>query len=133
TVQAKATDKAGNVFSGGAITFTLDATAPTVAVDSVSPNPTSVGTTVTWHANENGSFSVRIGGTSCTTGIEVDSGSYSSQPNTVATVVGAASLAEGSNTLRVCVTDTAGNVGSVTSTVTKETTAPITASVTLPG
>jgi hypothetical protein len=57
-------------------------TGPTVTIDSVVPNPTAGGTTVTWHADENGSFVARVGGTSCTTGTSVDSGTYSSQPAT---------------------------------------------------
>jgi hypothetical protein len=132
TVQATTTDKAGNTFTGAAITFTLDRTAPTVTVDSISPNPTNAGTTVTWHANENGSYSVRVGGTSCTTGTVVDSGTYNSQPATVATTIAANQLAEGSNTVRVCVTDAVTNQGSTTATVTKDTTAPGAASVIVP-
>jgi len=132
TVQATATDKAGNAFRGSAITFTLDKTAATVTIDSVSPSPTSGGTTVAWHANENGAYSVRVGGTNCTTGTVVDSGNYTTQPNTVASVILAGSLVEAANTIRVCDTDAAGNVGSTTATVTKDSTNPITASVTTP-
>src|SRR5207247_571687 len=113
TVQAKATDKAGNTFAGSAVSFTLDATAPTVTIDSVSPNPTNGGTTVTWHANENGSYSVRTG-SSCTAGTVLASGSYTTQPSTVATAIAAGSLAEGSNALIVCVVDAATNTGSAT-------------------
>jgi hypothetical protein len=131
TVQAKATDKAGNAFTGTAVTFTLDATAPTVTIDSLTPNPTGDGTTVTWHANENGAYSVRVGGTTCATGTPVDSGAYT-QPATVATGILGSSLAEGANTIRVCVTDAASNAGTATSSVTKDSTDPITASVTTP-
>ena len=51
-----------------------DATAPTVAIDSVSDTligPTDTGTDVTWHADEDGTYSVRVGGADCATGNEV--------------------------------------------------------------
>lgn len=102
----------------------VDSTAPTVMIDSVTPNPTNAGTTITWHTNENGSYAVLIGGADCLTGTSVESGTYSTSPSTVATVIPAANLSEGSNTLRVCVTDTALNVGNATSSITKDTTVP---------
>src|SRR6185503_1233201 len=118
SITAKATDTAGNVSSAsGALSITIDNTVPTVTIDSASPNPTTAGTTVTWHANENGSFDARVGGTTCATGTSVESGAYGSQPATHGTVIAAGSLAEGANTIRVCVTDAAGNVGSTTVTV----------------
>ena len=95
-----------------------------MTIDSATPNPTTSGTTVTWHANENGTYSVRVGGTSCTTGTVADSGTYSTQPTTVGTSITAGQLTEGANTIRVCVTDAASNQGSTTTTVTKDTTAP---------
>src|SRR5439155_2548038 len=116
-----------------------DTTPPTVTIDSLtgssgtdSSSPFAVltngGTTITWHATENGSFTVRLGGTNCTNGTQVASGSYSSSPNSVSTSIAAADLAVSSNTLRVCVTDAATptpNTGaSENVTVTKDTTAP---------
>src|SRR5207245_79990 len=89
---------------------------------------TNGGATITWHATENGSFTVRLAGTNCTNGTQVASGSYSSSPNTVSTSIAAADLAVGSNTLRVCVTDVATptpNTGaSENVTGTQDTTAP---------
>jgi hypothetical protein len=128
TVQAKATDKAGNTFTGTAVSFTLDSTAPTVTIDAATPNPTTSGTTVTWHASENGTYSVRVGGTDCATGTSVDSGSYTT-PNSVVTSISAGQLAEGSNTIRVCDTDVSTNVGSATATVTKDSVAPTVSSI----
>ena len=104
--------------------FTIDRTAPNVVIDSTSPatiNSTG-SSTITWHANENGTFSVRVGGTNCTTGTQVASGNYTTQPNTTTSTVNAADLADGSNTVRVCVTDAVGplpNTGSATTTITK--------------
>ena len=59
-----------------------DVTAPDVAIDAVSDTligPTDTGTDVTWHADENGTYSVRVGGASCATGDEVESGSYATR------------------------------------------------------
>ena len=119
---------AGNGSKVGDV-FTIDRTAPIVLIDSTSPS-TINGTgssTITWHANENGSYSVRVGGTNCSTGTQVASGNYTTQPNTVTTTVNAADLASGSNTVRVCVTDGVGpspNTGSATTTITYNPNSP---------
>src|SRR5207245_347076 len=47
TVQATATDKAGNTFTGTAVTFTLDNTAPTAAITYSPSGPVKQGTTLT--------------------------------------------------------------------------------------
>ncbi|MGC1852326.1 MAG: Ig-like domain-containing protein, partial [Solirubrobacterales bacterium] len=78
----------------------------------------------TWHANENGSFELRVGGADCTAGTVVASGAYANQPATQVSNVTAAQLAEGANTLRLCITDAASNRGSATTTLTKDTGAP---------
>jgi LPXTG-site transpeptidase (sortase) family protein len=98
---------------------TLDWTAPSVAIDSITPDPTNAGATVTWHSDENGTYSVRVGGTSCSTGTQVTSSTYSTSPATINSVIPSANLAAGVNTVRVCVTDRAANIGSTTGTVTK--------------
>src|SRR5438132_7793137 len=107
-------------------TITKDTQAPAVTINSVSktllgPSDTSVN--VVWHAGESGSYSVRLGGTDCAGGTQVASGSYTS--GNVTTAVNASSLSEGANTIRVCVTDAAGNPGFATTSVTKDTTAPV--------
>ena len=90
-------------------------TAPTVAVDNVSDTligPTDTGTDVTWHADEDGPYSVRVGATDCATGDEVESGNYARR-------AGSARddgerrrpRARAPNTIRVCVADAAGNAG----------------------
>jgi hypothetical protein len=112
--------------SSGTVTSSFTDAALKATIDSAVPallSPSDAFTDVTWHANSNGTFSVRVGGTSCTTGTQVDSGNYTTQPNTVTTRIGKNSLAEGANTVRVCVT--AGvNTDFDTVTVTKDTTAP---------
>jgi len=126
TIQVCVTDAASNSGSA-ASTVTRDTVAPQVAIDSVSDTllgPGDSSTDVTWHSSENGSFSVRVGGTSCATGTEVASGTYSSAPGQQITTVQATDLQEGDNTIRVCVEDAASNSGFDTTTVTKDTTAP---------
>ena len=132
TFDVRAVDNAGNTGSVASFIWTIDTTAPTVTIVSVVPNPTNSGTTVTWHANESGSFSVRIGSTDCSDGATVASGSYSTNPSDVSSLVGAGNLTEGSNGIRVCVTDAATNTGLATSNVNKDT-APPTSSASSPG
>ena len=107
TFTVTARDRANNP-SSASFSWVIDVTAPVVTIDSVSPNPTSGGSTVRWHAGESGSFSVRIGGTNCSDGVEVASGSYTTL-DSVTSPVAAGSLAEGTNTIRVCVRDAATN------------------------
>ena len=126
---ASQTDAAGNTGSSGNQTVVIDKTAPVVTIDSITPDPTNSGTTAIWHANDNGAYSVRVGGTDCSTGTVVSSGTYSTAPAAVATPIAASDLSEGSNTIRVCVTDTAANTGSAVSSVTKDTTSPIVVNV----
>jgi hypothetical protein len=105
------------------VRVTKDTVAPSVAIDSVSPKVLGAtgSSTITWHANESGAFTVRIGG--CASGTQVSSGTYTA-PNSTTTNVDASSLANGSNSLRVCVTDAAANTGSASTTITKDTTPP---------
>jgi hypothetical protein len=120
-----ASDTAGNGSAASStLSYTIDTNAPSVTIVSVVPDPTNSGTTVTWHADENGSFSVRIGSTDCTDGTEAASGTYSTSPSDVSTALGSSDLAEGPNGIRVCVTDTATNTGSATSSVSKDTAPP---------
>ena len=59
------------------------------------------------------------------TGTAVAGGSYSGSPAGRTTTVSASFLTEGMNTIRVCVTDLAGKTGSATTSVEKDTTAPV--------
>ena len=103
------------------------ATAPVVTIVSAVPSalgPSDLSTNITWHASANGTYSVRVGGTDCSTGTQVATGSYSTSPANVVTNILASQLAEGANTIRVCVTDAVPSTGSATTTVTKNTTGP---------
>ncbi|MGC1853079.1 MAG: Ig-like domain-containing protein, partial [Solirubrobacterales bacterium] len=125
--EVKAVDNAGNPDpSPASFSWTVDTTAPEPAIDSLSRSLLKAGeaSDITWHVNENGAFELRVGGADCTTGTIVDSGPYAGQPATDVSSVAAAQLAEGPNTLRLCVTDAAGNRGQVTTTVSRDASAP---------
>ena len=125
--EVKAIDKAGNVDATPAThNWQIDLTAPAVTIDSLSKALLKAGETsdVTWHADENGSFELRVGGADCTAGTVLASGTYTDQPATRVSNVAAAQLAEGANTLRLCLTDAAGNRGTATTTLSKDTVAP---------
>ena len=125
--EVKAIDKAGNIDATPAThNWQIDLTAPAVTIDSLSKALLNAGETsdVTWHADENGSFELRIGGADCTAGTVLASGTYTDQPATRVSNVAAAQLAEGANTLRLCLTDAAGNRGTATTTLSKDTVAP---------
>jgi len=128
--QVRAIDAAGNVDDSPAVFgWRIDLTAPTVAIDSLSKSLLKAGQSseVTWHANEDGSFELRVGGADCASGAVIASGEYDNQPATHVSEVGASDLAEGDNALRLCVSDAAGNTGQGAVAVVKDTTAPQTA------
>ncbi|MGC1850881.1 MAG: hypothetical protein WA687_00415, partial [Solirubrobacterales bacterium] len=125
--EVKAIDQAGNVDATPAsFNWTIDLTAPQPVIDSVSKALLKAGQSsdLTWHANENGSFELRVGGSSCTGGTVIDSGPYTNKPATDISSISATQLAEGSNTQRLCLTDAAGNRGQATTTLSKDTGAP---------
>ena len=83
TFEVKAIDKAGNVDATPATyTWQIDLTAPAVTIDSLSKPSSKRGRPgLTWHADENGSFELRVGGADCTAGTGVlSSGAYSTSP-----------------------------------------------------
>jgi hypothetical protein len=106
--------------------FSVDLIVPTVTIIKPLPaqnktvTPSDAGIDITWDADEAGTYSVRVGGTSCTTGTEVESGTYSTANADIVTTIDATDLAYGANTIRVCVADAAGNTGSATTTVYRQ-------------
>ena len=104
-----------------------DTTSPVVTIVSAVPstlNAAATQTVITWNANENGSFSVRVGGSDCTSGSEAAQGNYATAPGDTTSNVPAGALTEGDNTIRVCVTDAATNTGDATITVSKDRSRP---------
>ncbi len=113
-------------------TWTIDTTLAVVSINSVSPSTTVDGSTspqINWQSNSAGTYIVKVGGTSCAngttvTGTNVSGSILASTP--MITTINSASLAGGSNTIRLCVQKfTAGNYGSVTQNIIKDTIAPI--------
>ncbi len=104
----------------------MDTIAPQPAIDSLSKTLLKAGETseVSWHADENAGFQLRVGGADCDSGTILDSGPYSSQPAVHVSNVSAADLQEGANTLRLCLTDAAGNRAQATTSLSKDTQAP---------
>ncbi len=125
--EVRAIDNAGNTdASAASFAWTVDTIAPQPAIDSLSKTLLKAGETseVSWHADENGGFQLRVGGADCDSGTILDSGPYSSQPAVHVSNVTAADLQEGANTLRLCLTDAAGNRAQATTSLSKDTAAP---------
>ena len=125
--EVRALDRAGNVDATPvSFTWQVDLTAPQVTIDSLSKSLLKAGETseISWHAGEDGSFELRLGGAGCDTGAVIGSGAYAGHPAPHVSSVTAAQLAEGANTLRLCLTDAAGNRGAATTSVSRDTVAP---------
>lgn len=94
---------------------------PLVTISSVNPSTLTTSTpstVVTWSAEENGTYSVLVGGSDCNSGTQGASGTYSTSPSSVMTTVPASAFTAGSNSLRVCLTNDPGHTGSAVTTVT---------------
>ncbi|HEU4906150.1 MAG TPA: Ig-like domain-containing protein, partial [Solirubrobacterales bacterium] len=128
--EVRALDQAGNADQSPAThEWQIDLTAPRPSIDSLSKALLKAGESsqIQWHGDENGAFELRVGGADCETGPVADSGAYDTQPAARISNVSAAQLVEGTNTLRLCVTDAAGNRGSATTAIVKDSIAPDTA------
>ena len=117
------------------LTLTIVApAAPTVSLVSVSDNqiggPLEPSSTVVFSSNQNGETKVVIGGDSlCSSGGTIledwtGSGSYTSGSQKSITI-NATSLASGANTVNLCMRNTGLVAGSIGTTITKNTTAPV--------
>jgi hypothetical protein len=125
--EVRAIDNGGNVDAEAAKhEWTVDLTAPVTTIDSLSKSLLKAGQTseLTWHGDENGSYELRAGGADCDSGAVLDSGAYATQPATETSEIASGQLAEGANTLRLCLTDAAGNRGAATTAIVKDTEAP---------
>ncbi|MDD3067125.1 MAG: hypothetical protein PHO48_04840, partial [Candidatus Gracilibacteria bacterium] len=112
-------------------TITKDTDSPVVTVVKATPSTITTGetATITWNANESGSYQVMVGGSDCSNGILATgsnaTGSYTAGSGNILSTIPAANLtSEGSNTIRVCVTDSSSNLGNTTTTISRDTTAP---------
>lgn len=92
---------------------------PPVAILGLAPTDVADGGSalLTWRHDDIGSYSVRVGGTSCADGLVIDSGTTTTAPETRTSTVGAGALAVGPNTVRVCVTNANGTGEAATTLV----------------
>lgn len=126
TFSVVAEDEAGNVSTPAEFAWSVDSGAPSVTIESVTP-PTigaAGSATLSFNSDKNGSYQLRVGGTDCSTGTAIASGSYSTSPAPTQVEVHAADLAEGANTLRVCVTDAVENTGAAEATLSLDSVPP---------
>ncbi len=127
-----ARDQAGNVSTISSSTYTRYSTSPTITINSVNPVSTYInGSTnpqINWQSNESGMYSIKIGGTSCSNATQATgTGNVSGTVNvgsSITSTINNSDLSQGSNSIRICVTDSVGNLGLTTQTITKDTTAP---------
>jgi hypothetical protein len=128
TIFVCVTDEGGNT-GNASTTVNKDSTAPTVTITGAAPNPTNASVTVSWHADESGTYSIRNGGTDCNSGTLLSSNAYTASAN-IDSVIAAVDLAQGSNTIRVCVTDSLNQTGSDTEVVVYDSAVPAVSSIT---
>lgn len=122
TIKIDATDNDGNAATTKSLTFKIDTVPPTLNLTSPANNLVTNNKTLTVSGTTNDITSspvvVKVNGTAVTVGAN---GAFSTT----------VTLTEGSNTITVVATDTAGKSSTVTRTVTLDTKAPTIKSVTL--
>ncbi|WP_169314414.1 LamG-like jellyroll fold domain-containing protein [Turneriella parva] len=132
-------DKAGNnEASVKTQVYTVDSVLPTITVLSntyaaLSNTGSQTQTTISWTSSRpSAPYTVRLGGTSCTTGTQLASGTteptISSPTNTIVTEANLGS--NGPHTIRICVQNLILAYGNTTLTLTRDTTPPTFAGLT---
>ncbi|MCW7471561.1 chitobiase/beta-hexosaminidase C-terminal domain-containing protein [Leptospira kanakyensis] len=127
-----ARDNAGNLSSIHSQTFTVDTQVATITVNSfTSAINGSSNVNLNWQSSKVGTYQIRIGGSSCSTGTELTNGSGNSNVSGSALVATDISstitnthFSEGENTIRICVSNLIGSFGFTTRTTNKDTIAP---------
>ncbi|MEQ8350721.1 MAG: chitobiase/beta-hexosaminidase C-terminal domain-containing protein [Leptospiraceae bacterium] len=132
-VRARARDNAGNVGTVTSETYTVDTALATITVNSHDSQVNGSGTAqIEWQSSRDGSYQIRIGGSDCSTGTALTNGGGNSNvtgsvtaggPDTTSQI-SVSNLSEGSNTVRICVSNLLGNYGSTTRSVSKDATSP---------
>ncbi len=132
-VKARARDQAGNVGTVISETYTVDTAVATITVNSYDSQIAGSGNPqISWQSSRAGSYQIRIGGSDCSSGSALSNGSGNSNvtgsinaggPDTV-TTISSTHLSEGTNTVRICVSNLLGNYGSSTRTIGKDATNP---------
>ena len=105
---------------------TISSASGSASIDNTSPFDvvTNDDPTITWSANESGTYALKLGtcGGSTLTGTST-TGSYTA-PDSITSTIDLGDLSEGANTVRACVTDAAGNTGHDEASAIKDTVAP---------
>ena len=124
-------DMAGNLESVKTVSFTIDSTVPDVSVTSIdseylSASGGTASTSYNWVSNRSGSYTIRLGGSDCSTGaVLTGPTSVTASANNTGPSIAASSLSSGDNTIRVCVLDGAnGLTGFTTFTLHRDDGAP---------
>lgn len=128
-----ARDKAGNVSSVSSQNYTVDTQVATITVNShTAAINGSSNVSFSWQSSKVGTYQIRLGGSSCSTGTALtNTGSNANVSGNAASTTDISStianshFVEGGNTIRICVTNLVGSFGFTTRTTSKDTTAPI--------
>lgn len=139
TISISVTDSAGNtqasdpnfssedLVSSASITVNTPS-APVVTISSVSPSLIRAGqsASVTWQSTQTGTYRVYAGpGSACGSGTPVESGNVTLANSDIVSTVTSAPLVEGSNPITVCVLNSEPTEGSNSSTITRDSVAPV--------
>ncbi|TGL85531.1 chitobiase [Leptospira congkakensis] len=128
-----ARDKAGNVSSVSSQNYTVDTQVATITVNShTAAINGSSNVSLSWQSNKAGTYQIRLGGSSCSTGTALTNtgsnanvtGNAAATTNITSTIANS-HFVEGENTIRICVANLIGSFGSTTRNTSKDTTAPI--------
>ncbi|TGK29792.1 DUF1566 domain-containing protein [Leptospira yasudae] len=134
-VKVIAVDKAGNASAVSTSQYVVAVGNPTITINSVSKaDMRSVDSSVVkWQSDLAGNYDIRVGGTNCSAGTNGTSlsltGSAAANTEITTTISGAAPLAVGANTIRICLTTAGSNVGSNSTAINIDNTAPTFSSV----
>lgn len=127
-----ARDKAGNVSGVSSQNYTVDTQVATITVNSHTAAIGGVANaSLSWQSSKAGSYQIRLGGTSCSTGTALTNtgsnanvtGNITATTETTSTIANS-HFVEGDNTIRICVANLIGSFGSTTRYTNKDTTAP---------
>lgn len=123
-----ARDNAGNISDVKTFNYVIDTDVPSVTIYSVSPSIIAENTDfqINWQSSKSGNYIVGKG--SACSEISAINGTNTSgtisQGTALTTTINSSNLSSGDNSLLVCVTDSAGNTGKQTKTISKDDAAP---------
>lgn len=134
-VKVIAVDKAGNISAVSTSQYIVAVGNPTITVNSVSKSDMrSVDSSVVkWQSDLAGNYDIRVGGSNCNSGTNGTSlsltGAAAANTEITTTISGAAPLAVGANSIRICLTTSGSNVGYNGTSINIDNTAPTFSSV----